>query len=515
MIRRRSIRSRDDPARQSAFETGILPLLGISKDDNESMMSYQSLPSDQEIIRLFEHFRRRVQPFHVMVYNLDAIEERICRLINATNDANGRNCTESLEHSRWLSLLHAILAAGAQFSDMDLQQRTIVAQRHTKHAFDLLRSTDYLARPSKEAVQTLLLLGNVLQNDMKPQAAWVLGGTTIRLAQCLCLHKTNINGLAIVWQDSLLALTFVRPPASFEFDFIGDLAPLADQGGNTGLSYLEAMSWLCHVTLPYLATRSGSQIQPVSILDDFKSIESSLAPHLVDLKASTSISHIQEYYAFELHRHFVISTLYRPYMSSSGPSDLTENDKLHVLSQFQESLRRSVRAYVRLRSIAGHARRSWAFIHNGLTSILLLSLMRETRHLPETSYLQDELISSLSEGQSDSGSGDDPVSASHLSGTLQKALQALKTLRALTHRDGNIQESRVDNNTGQSPASGGRPETVPGHVPEPMEQDNFWDTGDFSWDFPVDFDLSPVGAFDYIMSDQEFGGGDSSLPNMV
>jgi hypothetical protein len=153
-----------------------------------------------------------VQPFHVIMHNLDAIEEKICRLINTTRDAQSRDCPEALEDSRWLALLHAILAAGAQFSDMDLQQRTIVAQRHSTHravhcglcqidadfiiakqAFDLLRSIDYVAQPSKEAVQTLLLLGNVLQNDMKPQAAWVLGGSTIRLAQCLGLHKRTNN----------------------------------------------------------------------------------------------------------------------------------------------------------------------------------------------------------------------------------------------------------------------------------------------------------------------------------
>lgn len=233
------------------------------------------------------------------------------------------------------------------------------------------------------------------------------------------------------------------------------------------------MSWLCHVTLPHLAPRASSPVQPFPVLNDIKYIESSLAPHLVDLRTCTSISQIQEHYAFELHRHFVISTLCRPFMSSRRSSDLTGNDRLHVLDQFQESLRRSVRAYVRLRSITEHARRSWAFIHNGLTSILLLSLMRETRHLPETRVLQDELIASLSEGKSDSGSNAEPVSASHLPATLQKALQALKTLRALTDRDANMSEPRVDNiNTGQPPASAARPEFVPARdEPGPMEQD--------------------------------------------
>lgn len=232
------------------------------------------------------------------------------------------------------------------------------------------------------------------------------------------------------------------------------------------------MSWLCHVTLPHLAPRASSPVQPFPVLSDIKCIESSLAPHLVDLTACRSISQIQEHYAFELHRHFVISTLCRPFMSSRRSSDLMENDRLHVLGQFQESLRRSVRAYVRLRSITEHARRSWAFIHNGLTSILLLSLMRETRHLPETRVLQDELIASLSEGKSDSTSTAEPVSAGHLPATLQKALQALKTLRALTDRDANMQESRVDDtSTGQPSASNARPDFVPRDEPGPMEQD--------------------------------------------
>lgn len=233
------------------------------------------------------------------------------------------------------------------------------------------------------------------------------------------------------------------------------------------------MSWLCHVTLPHLAPRATSPVQPVPIINDIKCIESSLAPHLVDLRTSKSVSQIQEHYAFELHRHFVISTLCRPFMSSRRSSDLTENDRLHVLDRFQESLRRSVRAYVRLRSITEHARRSWAFIHNGLTSILLLSLMRETRHLPETRVLQDELIASLSEAKSDSGSASDTVSTGHLPATLQKALQALKTLRALTDRDVNMQDSRVDDtDTGQPQASAAaRPEFVPGDEPGPVEQD--------------------------------------------
>lgn len=158
-------------------------------------------------------------------------------------------------------------------------------------------------------------------------------------------------------------------------------------------------------------------------------------------------------------------------MSSRGTSNFTEDERLLVLSKFQDSLRRSVRAYVRLRAIAGHARRSWAFIHNGLTSILLLSLMRETRQLPETRVLQDEVIASLSEGEDDSSSAADPLFAGNLSGPLQKALQALKTLRALADRDVNVQEARVEATSVQSPPPGVRSELVPVDESGPTEGD--------------------------------------------
>lgn len=231
------------------------------------------------------------------------------------------------------------------------------------------------------------------------------------------------------------------------------------------------MGWLSHVTLPYLAPRSDSANQPLLILNDIKAIESSVAPYLIDLKATKSISQIQEHYAFELHRHFVISTLFRPYMSSRASSASTEADRLLVIGQFQDSLKRSVRAYVRLRAIAGHARRSWAFIHNGLTSILLLSLMRETRHLSETRVLQDEVIASLSEGESDSGSTPDQVLAGQLSGPLRKALQALKTLRALADRDADTQESTVENGANQQSMPVMRSDHAGGDEAGPAEQE--------------------------------------------
>jgi hypothetical protein len=57
-----------------------------------------------------------------------------------------------------------------------------------EQVFDLLKECNALLAPFKEALQALLLLGNLLQNNGNPQAAWVLGGTTLRMAICLGIH---------------------------------------------------------------------------------------------------------------------------------------------------------------------------------------------------------------------------------------------------------------------------------------------------------------------------------------
>lgn len=48
-----------------------------------------------------------------------------------------------------------------------------------------------MMRPAVACVQALLLIGLVLQNDMCPQAAWMLIGTTVRMAESLGLHKVK------------------------------------------------------------------------------------------------------------------------------------------------------------------------------------------------------------------------------------------------------------------------------------------------------------------------------------
>jgi hypothetical protein len=167
-------------------------------------------------------------------------------------------------------------------------------------------------------------------------------------------------------------------------------------------------------------------------------IEAALLPHLAEHQRCKTLQETQEHYAFKLHKNFLTSTLCSPFVSNGvSVSDRPETSKL--VATLTDALKESARAYISLRSVTTYARRSWAFIHNGLSSVLLLSLMKETRNTSDVKELQDELIRSLldsDEGNDSSSSLDSPT---QLSDTHRKALKAIQTLKRLPERDdGNI-----------------------------------------------------------------------------
>ena len=103
--------------RRAAFEAGIFPLSGMNEaPDNEQGpqpgRSDFTLADDHEMIALFSLYRDRVHHFQVVIDDLDEIEKLVCSLVNQDTKV-----AQLDNHTR--CLLHAILAAGAQFSDLN------------------------------------------------------------------------------------------------------------------------------------------------------------------------------------------------------------------------------------------------------------------------------------------------------------------------------------------------------------------------------------------------------------
>ena len=127
----------NETARQAAFETGVGPLLGshfgsrsVLSQDGQARALRDTLPSGGELVGLFACYRTRVHPFGIITLDIDDIEAKLCLLINPGNESGDRSLTGIVEDTQWFCLLHAILASGAQMSDMPPDRRRSVSQKH-------------------------------------------------------------------------------------------------------------------------------------------------------------------------------------------------------------------------------------------------------------------------------------------------------------------------------------------------------------------------------------------------
>ncbi|KAK6080086.1 fungal specific transcription factor [Seiridium cupressi] len=441
--------SGDEHARRNAYEDGILLLLGLGGDKDalnlvphvDSEVIYNSLPSNQDMVSLFEIYQLRYHPFHTVTYDIDGIQRKLCTLINTRRQSVASRALSGQVDLRWVCLLHAIFAAGAQSSDLPLERRLSLSQRHTQQAFDLLRTYKFLANPFKEALQTLLLLSYVLQNDMKPQAAWVLQGSTVRLALCLGIHKQTSQSrnlsippneakqlrLAIVWQDTLVSLMFDRPPASHDFNFREDLPALHHNAVSGTMTYCQGINWISHLGLRYLPCHSSTTFStsegPTLVWQDLKLIEANALPHLKDVQACNTIQEIQEYHSFKLHRNFFAS------------------------------------------DISSDADGSWMPIN-----YLSVTLRKALKALENLRRLADQETSASAQGQT---------------------AVPLSDLRQPLERTGN--EINTE-------------ETMVNDVGGAAQNTDVWASS--GWNVPIDFGISPLQTYDYIMSD-EYGLGES------
>ncbi|WZH49561.1 uncharacterized protein QYS62_010762 [Fusarium acuminatum] len=253
------------------------------------------------------------------------------------------------------------------------------------------------------------------------------------------------------------------------------------------------MNWLCHLTLRHLRNSSaGPWLEHYTLFSqDFRNLEASLAPHLEAHQSCTSIQELQEHYSLKLHRNFVLSTFCRPILSTKTRGPCSEEDYSRILSRFQTALKQSVRAFIKLRSISSHATSSWAFIHNGLSSALLLSFTRQDSEPDETRQIQAELIQTLTERSEEVGQ----FSTAH-----KKALRAIQALQRLAEQDASRVQPSGSSNASQEQRFEFRllfmvTILLIELLYSMLSMDEWLRTFDFN-------DFSPSESYNFIMSDQ-------------
>lgn len=337
----------------------------------------------------------------------------------------------------WLGLLFAVLAAGVQCASMGRKERELTSQVYLCCAFECARYTNYLSRANMETIQTFTIVQNVLTNNMNAGTAWSMLGTTIRLAQGLGLHQPCPPGTpkvvtygrakiwwSIIWQDSLLSIIYDRA-GSESLAREGNM-PMPEHYGDPG-SYQKAMHLLARATLNVVRNRMlerDPEERMAESLHEVEAVMQDVDGHLKDFNLCETKPQRLEYWNLFLHRSFCTAELCRPALSRGS------TDTYRILCI--ENLINSVEAFLGMHTVCGYAQHSWATIHRGLSSALLLGILGEHKGNRRAQRFIAEFINALQ----DITSG---VERQEIAAPMQRGFDALKTLNipgAATPSDG-------------------------------------------------------------------------------
>ncbi|KAJ6004022.1 hypothetical protein N7499_000087 [Penicillium canescens] len=376
------------------------------------------LPQRTEVLKFFHYYRVTAYPFNPILADMDRFESDLCTYLNAHATGELRNQDKITE--KWatdksvghISLLLATLAAGAHYSDIEYPQRLELATDFARRSFHALRLANFLFRPSLDIIQTLVILGNTIQNMGQSDAAWAFLGTTIRLAQTMGLHterstihwpeyvRAKVKKLwsTIVWQDSLLCLCYDRPPIVTLAGWSLDSSLLQRQD----LSYREVMHFLTRLGLDIMRPEifgASEADRSIEALQQIDTLYQRGKPHLQARENCITFQEHLEHLALKMHSSFCVSVVCRPAMKQSQTQPLLMQTEI-LRARAKGSLIDASRAFLDFQALSVVPLRSWSMVHTVLSSTLLLCIWEETRNDPECRDLQQKVIDVFSSADS-------------------------------------------------------------------------------------------------------------------
>ncbi|KKY26309.1 putative fungal specific transcription [Diplodia seriata] len=298
-------------------------------------------------------------------------------------------------------------------------------------SFECLRITNFLSHSNLETIQTLLILGNVMSNNMNAGVAWSLLGLTIRLAQSQGLHRT-CPSTATEEMKLTRKKIWCEP------------VPLNPESSPGNRPYMECMYRLCKVGLDIVSERALSHT-PLETLSriaqrrqEIQEIMFDAADYLRDSRKCRSMRNQLEHWALYLHMSYITSELCRPALSPT----VTEHDLARPLRKACiDSLANTVEAFLGLQNMTVFASRSWAAVHRSLSCALLLGILKEPERNDRARMLLEKLISVLTDITS-------KVDPTELSTPVTRSMIALRKL--LNLQDARLQQQLANTSSSQS-----------------------------------------------------------------
>lgn len=418
-----------------------------------------ALPTDSECLSFFRCYRETAHIVYPAVADIEQFEsDLLLFLINrasaqSNSDGSNTGVTEEIIYGKslhWIGLLFAILASGCQCSSLPRKERELTSQVYVCCSFECLRFTNFLSHATLENIQTLLILGNVISNNMNAGVAWSLMGLTVRLSQTLGLHRVcppsvapQVKAIrskvwwALLWQDSLLSVSYDRASSTTTIDHTVPLSQTSTPGTRT---YVECMYRLCKVGLDIVRERQQPQNSNDALMritehrNQLQDIMFDAADYLKDSRRCRSMRDQLEHWALYLHVSYITSELCRPAISpSTAAFDLSKTLRKTCI----DALANTVEAFLGLQNMTPFATRSWASVHRSLSSALLLGILGESSRNERARTLLSNLVSVLGE----LSSSVDPAELSAPITRSVAALQKLITIQAPRSRPSSTSQS--------------------------------------------------------------------------
>ncbi|KAL2856688.1 hypothetical protein BJY01DRAFT_171932 [Aspergillus pseudoustus] len=405
------------------------------------------LPPDDQCLKLLSHYKGIGAVIYPVLSDIDQLESDMRRLLDGRKRAGGGYRPDANGVVRpfgmsitFLSLCFAVLASGSQLSDLPGLSREMSSWVYVSCSYQCLRMVNYVAQPTVEIIQILLIISNVLSYNMNAGASYTMLGMTERMCMALGLHVETKGYTpaqqearrrvwwAMAFQNSHFSLAYDRP--SITMISQPDI-PYHRKSMPGHRSYFETLSRIIGVVLESLRNMMmvhHSQLRPHEIHEYVQRIRNILgetAPHLRYREHCMLLAENIERAELRLHSSYYISVLCRVSLDPEAIKD--DHKRKRIREECLANLVSTIEAFIELHTMSKYASRTWISVQRTIASAFLLLTNTSNQQWPQTWDLIERLETVLADHVYSDGTVNPQTrtdSAKHLSSSLE-ALRAV------------------------------------------------------------------------------------------
>ncbi|KAJ5139175.1 Transcription factor [Penicillium bovifimosum] len=363
------------------------PFTNLWKPEPGAGEIYETLPDESDIIRYWQVYQTSVHPFYPALVTYEQFNISLFGFLNKRSSTMLENETSVLDDtdSSWLALLFAVLACGVQFSNDPIKERDLRCKVFICSSFQCLRASNFFNNTNMDQIQAKALIGHCLRNNLDTNSAWILMGSTIRLAQSIGLHEETASDTQsstseqfqrrrlwwmLLWQDTFLSFTYDRPP---NVNNLSTSIP-HDPDACPGLSFAECVCTLCQILLERARQENTETVNEIlSFKGRMAAIFETASPFLQDKMNCRSLQEHLERLALSIHICYAICRLCRLVLETAEyAAHSTGVDVDSIRMECIDRAAEAVESFLDMHRLAATVCRSWAFVHNAVSCALTL-----------------------------------------------------------------------------------------------------------------------------------------------